>query len=123
MADDPVAPVSPLTVFDDLYTRDVTSDVIIPDDTTPIVSDKPERLYAYTDPNPSTETLYAWVAETQVEYFQSIVYTTTDNPDTACNFYDENGNEIVLGSDYPGTVSVMTATPNSITVSYKHSGG
>lgn len=101
-------------------TRSPAYDTIIVDPN-PII--KPEHLYAYTDPNPSTETLYAWVAETQVEYFQSIVYTTTDNPDTACNFYDENGNEIVLGSDYPGTVSVMTATPNLITVSYKHSGG
>lgn len=69
---------------------------------------KPEHLYAYTDPNPSGETLYAWTApgaglfyfndnNERVSITDNTIYTKTSTIDTSTNvFYLEDGSEISL---------------------------
>ena len=105
-------PISEGAYFD----RAAANDVIIPDDTTPIVNDKPERLYAYTDPNPSGETLYAWTIDPEdIENFSgefpfsyikdgqsftlpdNTIYTKTPIVDTSTNvYYLVDGTELAI---------------------------
>ena len=58
---------------------------------------KPERLYAYTNQNPSGETLYAWTIEegsTVIPSSCATIYTKTPVLDISNGvFYDENGVE------------------------------
>lgn len=65
------------------FNRDATNDIL----------HKPEYLYAYTDPNPSGETLYAWTTTTENVNIPTI-YTTDLIPTNSSIFYDENGNTI-----------------------------
>lgn len=67
----------------------------------PNYTTKPERLYAYTDPNAKTETLYAWTIESGSSINNgeiTTIYTKTPNPvlDTSTgNFtelFDKDGN-------------------------------
>ncbi len=89
------------------FNRDATNDIL----------HKPEHLYAYTDPNVSGETLYAWYCDFDGPSSSTIenrrtIYTKTPNPTTSTPIYDENGNVLNLGS------SVSAASSSEITITY-----
>lgn len=70
--------------------QDLTN-VLVGDSGLVMIPALPENLYAYTDPNPSGETLYAWTTNTS-DITVSTVYTTDAIPTNTSIFYDENGN-------------------------------
>lgn len=73
---------------------------------------KPQHLYAYTDSNAVSETLYAWDAN----YASSptVLYTKDEVPTTSSKYYDENGNEIALSSIvYNGWIATGLRSSNS----------
>lgn len=65
------------------FNRDATNDIVH--------VQKPEYLYAYTDPNVTGTTLYAWTTDLS-DITVSTVYTTDAIPTNTSVFYDENGN-------------------------------
>lgn len=65
--------VSPLTVFDDLYKRDSSADVIISDSS-----------------SSNTPTYYAWTNST----YNATIYTNITTPSTSGPFYNANGDDI-----------------------------
>lgn len=70
---------------------------------------KPEHLYAYTNQNPSGETLYAWTIEegsTVIPSSCATIYTKTPVLDISNGvFYDENGVEY---DTYPASKIAIT---------------
>lgn len=107
------------------YSRDSTLDVVW--DGTEFVAasefDKPEVLYAWTDPNPSGETLYAWGPTSDGSTFSKTgrYYTKTLTPTTSDKLYDENGNELTItiirdyGSytGYPELIGINDNSPTT----------
>lgn len=64
----------------------------------------PEKLYAWTDPNPSSETLYAWDKyDTKGGLTGVIYYTASDNPVVNDPLLDSSGKVIDSTYYYVGT--------------------
>lgn len=98
----------PMNVSAD-FNRDATNDIL----------HKPEYLYAYTDPNPSGETLYAWTT-TDEDSTPITIYTKTSTPDTSSVFYNGDGTELPIYSIlYRNEFSfseIRTATSEKLTL-------
>ena len=89
----------------------------------------PTRLYAWTDPNASTETLYAWITDTTRELTPAAYtfYTKTlSNIDGNTPIYDSTGTELCLldeiwSSSFP-VEQIYEITDTTITLRYSNSG-
>lgn len=86
---------------------------------TPIQT-KPEHLYAYTDPNPSSETLYAWT--TSSAYTPTTFYTKTSTPSSTETVYDANGNSLGPINDLFWTGEIAGWTSQSLSIIFSSSG-
>lgn len=72
------------------------------------VSSKPSNLYAYTDPNVSSETLYAWdVSDITSGTIPSTIYTKTETIDASTEYFNADGSQL----------DITTITYNKFTVS------
>ena len=89
----------------------------------------PTRLYAWTDSSASTETLYAWITNTDRE-LDPAAYTfytkTLSNIDGDTPIYDSTGTELCLlneiwSSSFP-VEQVYEITDTTITLRYSNSG-
>lgn len=69
------------------FNRDATNDIIH--------VQKPEYLYAYTDPNVTGETLYAWdVSSTNSGATPSTIYTKTETIDASTEYFNADGSQL-----------------------------
>ena len=86
---------------------------------------KPEHLYAYTNQNPSGETLYAWTttdSTAQVAGFPYTFYTTNSDPSALLDqwsgsnlVFDENGNDITSTFLYGSSAHFSQADTSTVT--------
>ena len=68
----------------------------------------PEHLYAYTNPNASSETLYAWdVSDITSGTIPSTIYTKTETIDASTEYFNADGSQL----------DITTITYNKFTVS------
>lgn len=80
------------------FNRDATNDIL----------HKPEYLYAYTDPNISGETLYAWdVSSSNSDATPSTIYTKTETIDASTKYFNADGSQLdittITFNDYTAT--------------------
>lgn len=93
------------------FNRDATNDIVH--------VQKPEYLYAYTDPSVTGTSLYAWTT-TDEDSTPITIYTKTPTPDTSNVFYNSDGTELSIYSIlYRNEFSfseIRTATSEKLTL-------
>ena len=125
----------PKTISAD-FNRDATNDIL----------HKPEHLYAYTDPNVSGETLYAWtidpediknfISEFPFSYIKdgqsftlpdNTIYTKTPVVDTSTNvYYLVDNTELAITNihfsftDWFDSNGIISADANGITIDFEN---